>query len=152
MLAVSGVHAATVQTTSRNCTPGVADATKIIATVQFPENWRVVLVRDQPTWDYLRRKGDTFATRTIFTNVKGRITVVNWEIFARPNVARPALRVLLHELGHILCDCEDENKAEKFGVFREKQLKHAEMERAESSSAPPTLPAESALTTANSRF
>ena len=128
----AGAHAAIVQTTSRNCAPGLTGAAKTIADVQFPENWRVVLVCDQPTWDYLRRKADALATQSAFTNLKGRITIVNWEVFARPKLARPPKRVLLHELAHIICKCGDDRWAEKYAISREKQSQPGEFSIADS--------------------
>ena len=118
LLATSGAYGVAVQTTSRNCGPGLAEASQTISEVPFPEDWRVVLACDAPTWDYLRRKADALETRTAFTNLRGRITVVNWELFARPNVVRPAKRVLWHELGHIRCGCRDENRVAEYELSR----------------------------------
>jgi hypothetical protein len=53
--------------------------------------------------------------------LKGRITVVNWQLFAQPSVMRPARRVLAHERGHITCACGDEHRAEAHAAVREVQ-------------------------------
>ena len=143
LLFITGTaQAVTVQTTSRNCAPGLSEAAQTIARIAFPENWRVVLVCDPPTWDYLRRKADALATQGAFTNLKGRITVVNWEVFARPKVARPPKRVLLHELAHIICKCGDDGWAEKYAISREKQSQPGEFSTADRPDGPANVQVE----------
>jgi hypothetical protein len=121
LLSATGAYGLTVHTTSHNCKPGLAEATKAIVETGFPDDWRIVLVCDLPTWEYLRRKADALAARNAFTNLKGRITVVNWQLFAQPSVMRPAQRVLAHERGHITCACGDEHRAEAHAAARELQ-------------------------------
>jgi len=55
---------------------------------------------------------------TAFTNLKGRLTVLNGMIYLQPvplrgTNQRTPKSVLQHELGHILCKCSDEAKADK---------------------------------------
>jgi hypothetical protein len=89
-----------------------------LAAVPFPSNWTIALVCNRVVWGELQRKADALATNTGFTNLKGRITVINAEIYTQlPPLqgtvhATPRL-VLQHERGHILCGCEDESKAER---------------------------------------
>jgi hypothetical protein len=137
LLSVTGAYGVTVQTTSHNCTPGLDEATKTIVAAHFPDDWRVVLVCDLPTWDYLRRKADALAARNAFTNLNGHITVVNWQLFARPSVTRPARRVLSHEKGHISCACGDEHRAEAYALNREMQSAAENRENLPDSTTPP---------------
>ena len=142
-----GAHGVTIQRTSLSCTPDLTGAIKTVSAIDFPTNWRVVLVCDQQTWDYLRLRADATATRTAFTNLKGGITVVNWQIFARPSIGRSAERVLLHELGHIICKCGEHSRAESYAEMYEKQSRQAKAHRTtESATAPPIQAAASEQT------
>jgi hypothetical protein len=86
--------------------------------ISFPKDWTIAVACTQAIWDRLQRKRDDFNTVTAFTNLKGRLTVLNGAIYLQP-VPLPGTNhwtprsVLTHELGHILCNCDDEAKADK---------------------------------------
>jgi hypothetical protein len=97
--------------------PLVAD----LNAIGFPSNWMVVVACTPAIWDYLRAKADARGTQTAFTNLAGRVTVVNAAIYLQPlplrgTAHRTPRGVLQHERGHILCGCGDEWKADRFVV------------------------------------
>ena len=110
------VVAAGVKTTA-DCNyalrPLVADLTGIA----FPHDWTIVVACTPATWEYLQAKADAPGTNTAFTNQLGHVTVVRGMIYLelpRLGIAHPTPRVVLeHELGHILCSCNDEVKADR---------------------------------------
>lgn len=89
-----------------------------LRTMDFPKDWTFVIACTQIAWEKLQRKADTLQTNTGFTNVQGRITVINARIyFEMPPLSgtthpTPQL-VLQHERGHIVCGCNDEWKADR---------------------------------------
>jgi hypothetical protein len=87
--------------------------------VPFPQGWTVLVACNEVQWVILQRKADAQDTSYAFTNVKGRITVVRGAMFLRGVTPRTAHRVLLHEIGHIRCDCDDEAKAEAWAAAYE---------------------------------
>jgi hypothetical protein len=80
----------------------------------YPKDWSIVVACSDSDWKYLQRKGDAFDTNHAFTNLKGKMTVVRGDVLLNPPMGRPAKLILLHELGHITCQCGDEDKAEGF--------------------------------------
>jgi hypothetical protein len=102
-----------------NACPALKPAVEEIARVPFPDIWTVVIACNDMKWEMLQRKADAQATNNAFTNVEGRITVVRGGLFLRNTVGRPAHRVLLHEIGHIQCNCGDEGKAERWALDHE---------------------------------
>jgi len=101
--------------TSKAC-PAIKPALVEVGRAPFPQGWAVLVACNEVQWVMLQRKADAQATRYAFTNVKGRITVVRGAIFLRGVAERNAHRVLLHEIGHIRCDCADEAKAEAWAA------------------------------------
>ena len=87
-----------------------------IARVSFPADRTLVVACHETEWQMLQTKGDAQSTKYAFTNLVGRITVLNGAIFLQNAVSRPAHRILLHEIGHIQCNCGDENKAERWAL------------------------------------
>jgi len=90
--------------------------------VSFPKDWRIAIACTAIAWKELQRKGDAFATNTAYTNLKGRITILNGAIYQQPLPLRGTTRrtpknVLRHELGHIVCQCGDEDKADHAAGF-----------------------------------
>ena len=105
--------------TDRAC-PALNRAVAEIGKVPFPEGWTIVVACTKMQWVTLQRKADAQDTETAFTNVKGRITVVRGRIFLLDKVDRPVHRVLLHEIGHIRCNCGDEAQAERWALDYER--------------------------------
>ena len=93
--------------------PLVAD----LNAVRFPSDWTVVVACTPTMWSYLQAKADAGETATAFTNLRGRVTVVNGAIYLETpplhgTPHRTPRTVLQHERGHILCRCSDEQKAD----------------------------------------
>ena len=86
--------------------------------IGFPKDWTFAVACSQTAWRALQRKWDTFGTGTAFTNLEGRITILNGTIYLqslplRGTIHRTPRIVLEHEYGHIICRCADEAKADK---------------------------------------
>ena len=105
--------------TSKAC-PAIKPALVEVGRAPFPQGWAVLVACNEVQWVMLQRKADALGTRYAFTNVPGRITVVRGAIFLRAVEARTTHRVLLHEIGHIRCDCGDEAKAEAWAAAYER--------------------------------
>ena len=89
-----------------------------LRTVPFPKDWTLVLACNQIVWEKLQRLADAFQTNTGFTNVQGRITVINARIYLEmpplSGTTYPTPNLILqHEYGHIVCRCNDEWKADR---------------------------------------
>jgi len=87
--------------------------------IRFPSDWTVVLACTPVVWNHLQIKADARGTLTAFTNLDGRVTVVNGAIYLEQlplhgTTHRTPRTVLQHERGHILCRCGDERKADSF--------------------------------------
>ena len=110
--------------TVAQCDYAVRPLVSDLNAIGFPRDWTFVVACTPFMWDHLRAKADARATQTAFTNVAGRITVVNGAIYLEPlplhgTAHRTPRMVLQHERGHILCNCGDEREADRF-VFDEK--------------------------------
>ena len=106
--------------TDKTC-PAAKEAAREIGRVPFPPGWSVVVACNDMQWELLQRRADAQGTFSAFTNVKGRITVIRGGVFLRETALRPAHRVLLHEIGHIQCNCDDEGRAEQWAVEYERR-------------------------------
>jgi hypothetical protein len=84
----------------------------------------VVVACSDSDWHYLQRKADAMGTNHAFTNVKGKTTVVRGELFLNPLIGRSVRLILLHELGHITCQCGNEATAERFAQTVDKVADH----------------------------
>jgi len=105
--------------TVAQCDYAVRPLVSDLNAIGFPRDWTFVVACTPSMWDQLRAKADASATQTAFTNMAGRITVVNGAIYSEPLPLRGTAHhtpriVLQHERGHILCDCGDEREADRF--------------------------------------
>lgn len=94
--------------------PLIAD----LQAVLFPKDWTIVVACTPGVWSYLQTRADARATHTAFTNLRGRVTVINAAIYLEAwplhgTSHRTPRLVLEHERGHILCHCGDESKADE---------------------------------------
>ena len=100
--------------------PLIADLNEL----RYPKEWTVLVACNVLVWEQLQRNADAFETETAFTNLRGRITVLNGEIYReilplRGTSHRTPRLVLRHELGHIICGCGDEARADRAGKYPE---------------------------------
>jgi hypothetical protein len=100
------------------------DLSRAISLIQeagFPKDWRVIIACNQKDWERIQH-GVTLSpyhARTAFTSLKKRTTAVNLRIFdAVYNGGNPPMSVLHHEVGHIRCQCSNEDEADKQGQSR----------------------------------
>jgi hypothetical protein len=115
-LFVAGHASAVSVATTRKACSALPIAVRVINALPtaYPKDWTIVVACSEMDWQYLQCKGDAHDTNHAFTNLKGKITVVRGDMFLNPEMGRPPRMVLLHELGHITCNCGDEGKAEGF--------------------------------------
>jgi hypothetical protein len=123
----SRAHAASVFATSKSCA-GVPLAVQTISQlpIAYPKDWTVVVACSDSDWQYLQRKADAMSTKHAFTNVRGKTTVIRGELFLNPLIGRSVRLMLLHELGHIACQCWNEDTAEHFARTADKIADHLE--------------------------
>ena len=115
LIAAIPASAANVFTTSKSCAAlPIAVQTINQLPAAYPKDWTIVIACSDAEWNFLQRKADAFDTHHAFTNFKGKMTVVRGDIFLNPEMGRSPAFILLHELGHIDCACNDENRADKF--------------------------------------
>jgi hypothetical protein len=95
--------------------PLVAD----LKDVQFPDGWTVYVTCTARAWDDAGRQLDTRGrTNAAMTSQTGYFTVINGAVYSSSfdwtgTRQRTGKEVLRHERGHILCRCNDEDKADK---------------------------------------
>ena len=118
-LCVPAAPALRVLATSKTC-PAVRLLLAEISEVPFPDDWTIVLACNRLDWEKLQRPGDAQAAQRAFSNLEGKITVLNGEIFYKEHAGRPVHRVLLHEAGHIHCRCASEDQAERWALEYER--------------------------------
>jgi hypothetical protein len=102
---------------SEDC-PYLAQIRADIASTGFPAGWTVYVACTPQSWDLVLRQADSVGrTHTGFTNRKNRITVINGAMyysgFSQFGTLKSGASVLRHELGHIICNCSDENEADR---------------------------------------
>lgn len=114
-------HAVSVLATSKSCA-GLPLALQTISQlpIAYPKDCTVVVACSDSDWQYLQRKADAMGTKHAFTNVKGRTTVIRGEMFLNPLIGRSVRLTLLHEWGHIACQCGNEDTAELFAQTADK--------------------------------
>jgi len=96
----------------------LSHAISIIQQVGFPKEWLVLIACNDEDWEHIKQgtKLSPYHAKTAFTSLKKRTTVVKLAIFdAVYNMGNPPWNVLLHEVGHIRCQCSDEDEADKLG-------------------------------------
>jgi len=123
-IVVVGVHTADM------CAFATKPLIRDLKGIGFPKDWTIVVACTPDVWERLRRKGDAFNTVTAFTYVESRNTVLNGAIYQQSlplqgTVHLTPRSVLEHELGHILCNCDDEAKADNEGAKSEKAQRAA---------------------------
>jgi len=109
--------------TVAECEYAVRPLVSDVDAIGFPSDWTFVVACTPDMWDYFRDRADARATQTAFTNLAGRITVVNGAIYLQPLPLRGTLHrtprsVLQHERGHLFCNCGDEWKADHSSWMR----------------------------------
>jgi hypothetical protein len=80
----------------------------------FRSDWTVVIACTSLAWEGARTKAGRPPTKTAFTSLQAKITVLNGAIFY--DLRGEYRHTLAHELGHIECNCSDEGRAEQAGL------------------------------------
>lgn len=111
ILAPLFANAATVNYTPAKCS-AVQRTVDLLKTFRTPREWSVVVVCNPQAWEHYRARFDSERTDAAFTLRSQRITLVNAAIYdTKPESL--CLFILAHELGHLICACDEESKANK---------------------------------------
>jgi hypothetical protein len=95
--------------TPENCKDEFVRIQETLGTLPLPDDWTFVVACSPTVWDNLLRRTDGLGkTHTAFTNLEAHYTYFNGFNFAP--------RVAAHELGHILGQTTDHEKAEATGL------------------------------------
>lgn len=104
--------------TPENCKDEFFPIQETLASLPIPDDWTFVVACSPTVWDNLLRRTDGLGkTRTAFTNLDAHYTYFNGSNFAP--------RVAAHELGHILGQTTDHEKAEATGFILLQQRNNA---------------------------
>jgi len=101
--------------------PALAPLTTDLKDVQFPDGWTIYVACTPRAWDDVGRQLDTRGrTNAAMTSQSAHVTIINGAIYSSTfdwtgTHQRTGKEVLMHERGHIICQCNDEDKANKAG-------------------------------------
>lgn len=120
------MYAQDVRVSNMNCDfnfnhAHVVTLQKAIAFIEqagFPKDWRVIVACNEKDWERLRNGMNLSAyhSRMAFTSLKKRTTVINVAVFDTVySAGYSPVTVLHHEVGHIRCQCSDEQEADRQG-------------------------------------
>jgi hypothetical protein len=105
--------------TVEQCAAPVKALQAEMQTMRFPQGWTLGIVCTPVAWEEILKIADPPRTNRAFSNLIRRSTVLNSAIFRD---SRALYRhTLAHELGHAMCDCNDEHKAESYAVKHDRQ-------------------------------
>lgn len=102
----------------REC-PALAPLATDLKGVKFPDGWTIYVACTDGAWDDAGRRLDTLGkTNAGITSRAAHFTIINGAVYSPTfdwtgTHQRTGKEVLMHELGHILCRCNDEDKANK---------------------------------------
>lgn len=113
-------HAATVFAAGTNtveaCGFAVNPTARILGHLPYPPDWRVVVVCNENAWDGLmRQERVNYVSNYALTFQPNHVTFIRAKVFLEPMHYTPE-EVLRHELGHIVCSCDDEEVAWRWGA------------------------------------
>jgi hypothetical protein len=95
------------------CLKALQTLSSELKVIRFPDDWTIAATCNSVTWEAARHRAGNPPTKTAFTGLKPKITVINAAVFQE---LEPVYRrTLAHELGHIRCNCSSEGIAEDEG-------------------------------------
>ena len=89
-------------------------------TMQFPSDWTVYVACDALTWQNILVRSDLVSkTSAAFTDRARKFTIINGMMYTatftfQRYTQKTPQRVLMHELGHIICDSPSEDVADRY--------------------------------------
>ena len=102
-----------------------------LKTVQFPTNWTVYVACSNIAWQRVIQREDVEGLTSVgITDRVHKLTIINGAMYSPlfsfdRQVQRTPVRILKHELGHIICDSRKEDVANGFvdgGVCKNRVL------------------------------
>lgn len=96
------------------CGFAVNPTAQLAGTLDYPADWKIVVVCNEVVWDGLMRQAKVnYVSDYAFTFQPTKVTFIRARVFTDMTKYRPRW-VLAHELGHIVCRCDNEDKADKY--------------------------------------
>jgi hypothetical protein len=93
------------------CSFAVKPTAEIVSHLPYPADWKVVVVCNENVWDTLMRQSKVeFISDYAFTLQANHVTFIRGRVFIERMRYTPE-QTLKHELGHIMCKCDSEDKA-----------------------------------------
>lgn len=102
-----------------------------LKTVQFPNNWTVYVACSDVTWQKIVQREDVQGMTGVgITDRTHKLTIINGAMYSplfsfNRQAQRNPVRILKHELGHVVCDSRKEDVADSFvnsGVCKNRVL------------------------------
>jgi hypothetical protein len=100
--------------------PALASLLDDLKTVQFPNGWTVYIACSDVTWQKVIQREDVEGlTSAGITDRVHKLTIINGGMYSPlfsfdRQVQKTPVRILKHELGHIVCDSRKEDVANHF--------------------------------------
>jgi len=111
--------------------PALRPLLEDLKAVQFPNNWTVYVTCSDVTWQKVIQREDVEGLTSVgITDRLHKLTIINGTMYSPlfsfdRQAQRTPVRILKHELGHIVCDSRKEDVANHFvesGVCRNQTL------------------------------
>ena len=94
----------------QECAGRIAALSAELQTLRFPEGWTIAIACTPVAWNESLRLAEYPLTASAFTSLHTRITVLNGAIFS--GLRTEYRGSIAHELGHIVCNCVNEVRAD----------------------------------------
>ena len=93
------------------CAFAVNPAAEIVSRMPYPADWKIVVVCNEIMWNMLMKRSKVnYISDYAFTYQPNRVTFIRAKVFAERMKYTPE-KALKHELGHIMCKCDNEDVA-----------------------------------------
>jgi len=111
--------------------PALRPLLEDLKAVQFPNNWTVYVACSDVVWQKIIQREDVEGLTSVgITDRVHKLTIINGAMYSPlfsfdRQVQRTPVRILKHELGHIICDSRKEDVADGFvdsGVCKNRVL------------------------------
>ena len=101
---------------------GAAKTRDVLDKIGHPHDWHFIIVCSDSDWQFLLRHfGEQRTAALGATSLINRTTWFKSDIFANPSGESGYVHVILHEVGHIRCQCKSDMMADRLAseMFRE---------------------------------
>jgi hypothetical protein len=97
--------------TVAECDFAVKPTAAIVGKLPYPADWKIVVVCNEILWDGLMKQSKVnYISDYAFTFQPNKVTFIRAKVFLERMKYTPT-EILKHELGHIICKCDNEEVA-----------------------------------------